>query len=226
MTRAIVLFSGGQDSTTCLALARLLFDEVIALSIFYGQRHRAELEAATEIATMFGVEHVLLDAPVVSTIGGSALVDATAPLTTDGGTPDIEMPQGLPSSFVPGRNALFFTLAAMVAAKRGARDIISGVCQTDFSGYPDCRRTFVDSTEKMLTEAMPSSIGPIRITTPLMWMTKAETVHLARRLPGCWEALARSITCYNGERPGCGKCAACDLRSRGFIEANEADPAT
>lgn len=224
MTKAIVLFSGGQDSTTCLALARVLYDEVVALSIFYGQRHRAELEAAREIAGMLNVQHIELDAPVIAEIGGSALVDDGAELAGDGGFGDSEVPSGLPTSFVPGRNALFLTIASMVAVKFGAKDIISGVCQTDFSGYPDCRREFIDAQQQALTRAMPSSCGPIRIITPLMHLTKAETVSLARRVDGCWEALARSITCYNGKRPGCGECPACELRARGFLEAGEADP--
>jgi 7-cyano-7-deazaguanine synthase len=100
------------------------------------------------------------------------------------------------------------------------------VCQTDFSGYPDCRRSFVDALEVALTAALPSSCGPLRIATPLMWLTKAETVRLARRLPGCWDALAHTVTCYEGARPGCGVCAACVLRARGFAEAGEHDPAS
>lgn len=225
MSKAVVLFSGGQDSTTCLYVAKQLHDEVIAVSVFYGQRHKRELEAAREIAAHAKVKHVVLEIPALGQLGGSALV-TDAPLRGEGGIADREMPQGLPTSFVPGRNALLLGLAAAVAVKEGARDIYSGVCQTDYSGYPDCRRDFVDALERALTLAMPSSSGPLRIVTPLMYLTKAETVCLAQRLPrACWEALALTVTCYNGERPGCGTCPACELRAKGFAEACFDDPA-
>jgi 7-cyano-7-deazaguanine synthase len=227
MTKAIALFSGGQDSTTCLFLARAMYDEVLAVSILYGQRHRAELQAAAHIASIAGVRHMVLEAPVLGKLGDSALVDDSLTLTADGGYGDAEAPGGLPSSFVPGRNALFLTLAAAVAVKEGAKDIVTGVCQTDFSGYPDCRREFIDALEQSLTLAMPSECGPIRIHTPLMYLTKAETVTMAQRLgDDCWDALGYSITCYNGKRPGCGECAACELRIKGFAEANLIDPSS
>ena len=136
------------------------------------------------------------------------------------------MPQGLPTSFVPGRNALLLTLAASFAATLDARDVVTGVCQTDYSGYPDCREEFVTAMQAALNLAMPSSLRPMRLHTPLMHLTKAETVALARRLPGAWDALALSVTCYNGQRPGCEVCPACALRGRGFDEAGEIDPAT
>lgn len=225
MSKAVALFSGGQDSTTCLYWAKQNFDEVVALSIYYGQRHREELNAAAEIARLAGVKHLILEAAFLAKLGGSALVDPSKPLTWDGGIPDAAMPQGLPSSFVPGRNAIMLTIAASVAVSEGAKDIVTGVCQTDYSGYPDCRREFIDAIEKSLSLAMPSSVGPIRVHTPLMHITKAETVRLGMRLPGCAEALAQSITCYEGKRPGCGVCPACDLRAKGFAEAGVPDPA-
>lgn len=225
MTRAIVLLSGGQDSTTCLFWARTMFDEVVALSVFYGQRHAAEVRSAHEIAEVAGVRLVRLEASELHDIGGSALVDRDQAIQAEGGAADAAMPQGLPTSFVPGRNALLLTLAAAVAVREGARDIVAGMCQTDYSGYPDCRREFIDALERALTLAMPSSAGPLRIITPLMHLTKAETARLARRLPGCWDALALTVTCYEGQRPGCGKCPACELRARGFAEAQLEDPA-
>lgn len=194
MSKAVVLFSGGQDSTTCLFWARVAFDEVVAVSVFYGQRHRAELRAAQEIAARASVRHLVLEAPALGALGGSALVDSISPIAGSGGHADAQAPGGLPTSFVPGRNALFLALAAAVAVKEGARDVVTGTCQTDYSGYPDCRREFIDAQERALTLAMPSSC-PIRVSTPLMYLTKAETVRLARRLPGCWEALALSVTC-------------------------------
>lgn len=224
MSKAIALLSGGQDSTTCLYWAKQNYDEVHAVSVFYGQRHRAELQAAADIAATARVKHTVLEAPVLGGLADSALVDESKPLLGEGGRPDVAMPQGLPTSFVPGRNILFLTLAAAVAVKEGAHDVVTGVCQTDYSGYPDCRREFVDAMEKALNLGMPSS-SHVRLLTPLMWLTKAETVRLAQRLgPECWGALGKSITCYLGQRPGCGKCPACDLRAKGFAEAGATDP--
>lgn len=225
MSKAIVLLSGGQDSTTSLFLAKTLFDEVVAVSCHYGQRHANELSAAAKVAELAGVKRLEVSIPVLENLGGSALVDTAKPLTWEGGLVDGAMPQGLPSSFVPGRNMLFLAVAAAVAVSQGTKDIVTGVCQTDFSGYPDCRREFIDAMERAATLAMPSSCGPIRIHTPLMWLTKSESVLLAKRLPGCWEALGQSITCYEGKRPGCGICPACVLRAKGFAEAGFADPA-
>jgi 7-cyano-7-deazaguanine synthase len=224
--RAVVLLSGGQDSTTCLFWAKREYHgEVLALSVHYGQRHASELVAADVIARAAGVPHLQLELPALAVIGDSALVDTSKPLTAAGGYADAEAPAGLPSSFVPGRNLLFLAHAAAYAVKVGSKTIVTGVCQTDFSGYPDCRREFIDAMEQACTLAMPSGVGPIKIKTPLMWMTKAETVALARTLPGCWEALALSVTCYHGKRPGCGTCPACELRAKGFEQAGEADPA-
>jgi 7-cyano-7-deazaguanine synthase len=228
--KTIVLLSGGQDSTTCLfwAISTLALgkaSDVVAVSARYGQRHSAELMAAQQIAQLAGVEHVVLDLPTLAQIGGSALVDASVPLTGDGGHVDEAMPQGLPTSFVPGRNAFFILAAAARGVRRGISTSVTGGCQTDYSGYPDCRRDFIDSMERMLTLAMPSSCGPFHVLTPLMRMTKAQTVDLAHQLGSqCWLAIAKSITCYNGKRPGCGACGACDLRAKGFDEARFLDP--
>lgn len=230
--KTIVLLSGGQDSTTCLfwaldVLARGKPADVIAVSASYGQRHSAELQAAREIARIAGVEHVTLTIPTLREIGGSALVDGEVPLKGDGGHVDEAMPQGLPTSFVPGRNAFFILAAAALGVKFGISTIVTGVCQTDYSGYPDCRRDFIDSMERMLTLAMPSSCGPFHVLTPLMRLTKRETVDMAHDLGAdCWRAIGKSITCYNGQRPGCGTCGACDLRRKGFEEALRTDPAT
>lgn len=232
MKTAVVLFSGGQDSTTCLYLARVLFDEVHALSVFYGQRHEAELEAARAIASRAKVEHQVIALPAFGRLvapRSALIVDREAELLQpalagDGGIADSAMPQGLPTSFVPGRNAMLLTLAASYAATIDARDVVTGVCQTDYSGYPDCREEFVQAMQAALDLAMPSSLRPMRLHAPLMRLTKAETVKLARRLPDCWEALALSVTCYQGKRPGCGACPSCALRAKGFAEAEEIDP--
>lgn len=223
--KAVVLLSGGQDSTTSLYWAKMNFDQVLAVSVNYGQRHNAELEAAGEIAKRAGVPRELLTLALLAQIGDSDLVKPDTLIMASGGRQDAKMVDGLPTSFVPGRNLLFLGAAAAFAVKHGIKDIVTGVCQADYSGYPDCRREFIDSFERTATLAMPSSSGPIRVHTPLMNISKAESVALARRLPGCWEALALSITCYEGKRPGCGKCPACELRAKGFAEAGETDPA-
>lgn len=215
MSRAVVLFSGGQDSTTCLWWARERFSEVRAVSIDYGQRHRAELDAAARIAMMAGVLHDVLRLDALAQLGGNALVDASRPV--------VGVEGGLPSTFVPMRNVLFLTLAAARAVQWGAEAVVCGACETDFSGYPDCRRNTMDAVEVALSLAVN---GRVRIDTPLMWLTKADTVRLARSMRGCWEALALSVTCYHGCRPGCGTCPACVLRARGFRDANAVDPAS
>lgn len=227
MSKAIVLLSGGQDSTTCLGWAKRKFDHIIALSLFYGQRHAAELDAAKRIAQMLMVdEHVSETVPVLKSLGGSALVDRDMVLKAEGGMVDAMAPAGLPTSFVPGRNLLFLSIAAAVAVTRGAQHIVTGVCQTDYSGYPDCREVFVKSMESTINYAMPSGNTPIFIHTPLMNLNKAETVRLAFELgPDVWSALGESITCYEGQKPGCGKCPACDLRAKGFSESGFSDPA-
>jgi 7-cyano-7-deazaguanine synthase len=222
--RAVVLLSGGQDSTTCLFLAKTLYDEVHAVSVAYGQRHERELTAAEKIAGLAHVPWSLFHVDAIGEMGDSALVSPDAEIRSAGGRPDPHAPGGLPTSFVPGRNFFLVGVAAAYAAKIGARAVVTGVCETDFSGYPDCRRDTLDAFERALALGLGAT-PPVRIETPLMYKTKAETVRLARRLPGCWQALAESITCYNGHHPGCGTCPACVLRHKGFEEAGCIDPA-
>ena len=225
MSKAIVLLSGGQDSATCLHWALTMFDEVEAVCMHYGQRHQVEIMASKAIAEAAGVRWTLCDVPYLKAMGNSALVDGSE-LRGSGGYVDEAMPEGLPTSFVPGRNLLFLSIASAYAVSRGARNVVTGVCQTDYSGYPDCREAFVQALEKAVTLAMPSSAGPIRLHTPLMHMTKAETVKLALRLGDeCMNALGKSITCYEGATPGCGECGACELREIGFSEVGIVDPA-
>lgn len=220
--KTVVLLSGGQDSTTCLHWAIDQKLEPYTVSFDYGQRHVRELEAAKQIAKNAGVPHTVLSLSVLKEIGDSALIDTTRELKGDGGLPDREMPKGLPTSFVPGRNILLLTAAAAYAVKIGAESVVGGMCQTDYSGYPDCRRETIDALERTLKLGLGK---PIRLLTPLMFLTKAETVRMARELPSCWTALGFAITCYLGERPGCGKCPACELRQKGFEEAGCKDPA-
>lgn len=223
---AVVLLSGGQDSTTCLYWARANFaDGVHAISFDYGQRHRAELEAAQAIAEEAGVPWFLAKLPVLAQLADSALTNPENVLTASGGLEDAKAPGGLPSSFVPGRNMLFLATAAAYAVKLRARHLVTGICQMDYSGYPDCREPFALAMEAAINAGMPSSCG-IELHTPLMNLSKRDTVHLAVSLTGCMEALARSVTCYNGLRPGCGTCPACEVRRAGFLAAGVIDPAT
>ncbi len=214
-SKAIVVLSGGQDSTTCLywALDRFGDAGVEALTFDYGQRHRIELECAAKVAQYAGVAHTTLPIDTFSALGGNAL--------TDSGMQVAEPPDnGLPNTFVPGRNLIFLTFATAFAWQRGIGDLVTGVAQTDYSGYPDCRRETIDAMEKTLKLGMERTFT---IHTPLMNLSKKETVELARDL-GALDAMAMTHTCYNGERPPCGECPACRLRARGFQEAGVADP--
>lgn len=222
--KALVLFSGGQDSATCLAWALENFDEVETVGFDYGQRHRVELECRTEFLdritdlnpiwkTKLGPDH-MLDLSVLGQISDTGLTrDAEIALRDD----------GLPNTFVPGRNLLFFTLAAALAFRRNARHMIGGMCETDYSGYPDCR----DDTLKSLQVTLNLGMGSCSVVhTPLMWIDKAGTWSLAHELGG--DALVELVrehthTCYRGVREnrnewgyGCGDCPACDLRIKGW----------
>ena len=214
--KALVLFSGGQDSTTCLFWALQNFESVVAVNIHYGQRHAVEVDAAKKIAEFARVELIEVQTDVFKSIGDSAMFH-----------PEQDISQAhrssgnLPASFVPGRNLLFLTIAAAIAYKHDITDIVTGVCQTDYSGYPDCR----DHPIKALTVALGLGMDhPFNIHTPLMFMTKAESIHLAWRIPGCFDALAWSHTCYEGKVPPCGWCPSCLLRQKGFEEAGMPDP--
>lgn len=210
---AVVLFSGGQDSTTCLAWAAARFRRLLAVTIDYGQRHRIELDAARAIATAAGVEHITLPCDSFRALGGNSLTgDQTVEATVPAG--------GLPNTFVPGRNLIFLTLAAAVAWQRGISELVTGVCQTDYSGYPDCRADTMTALQAALRAGLDA---PLTIHAPLMHLTKAETVLMMRDL-GRLDWLALSHTCYNGSVPPCGRCPACALRAKGFAEAGVTDP--
>lgn len=214
---ALVVLSGGQDSTTCLywALDRFGAGSVEALTFDYGQRHGIELEAARRVAAHAGVPHAVLPINTFAALGGNALTDASVAVPQGEGDG-----QGLPATFVPGRNLVFLTLAAAYAWPRGIGHLVAGVAQTDYSGYPDCRLETMQALERAIALGMEKEI---RIHTPLMQRSKKETVLLAREL-GALEAMALTHTCYQGRRPPCGECAACLLRARGFAEAGIPDP--
>lgn len=220
MSSALVVLSGGQDSTTCLYWAKRAAEVVHAITFDYGQRHVAEVEAAMLIAERACVQsHTIVQLGPV--FGGES------PLTSKNSVPlysslaEVEAIQGVASTFVPGRNIGFLALAASHAVALGCTSLVTGICQTDYSGYPDCRESFRVAMEKALREGLDKST--FRIVAPLMDLTKAESVKLARTLPGCWEALAFSHTCYSGEFPP-QPTAATWLRVKGFLEAGEKDP--
>lgn len=210
----VVLLSGGQDSTTCLAWAQQHWERVEALCFDYGQRHRIELQAAKRIAAMAGVPFSLLPCDSFTALGGNALTGDEA---VDEALPTAD---ALPNTFVPGRNLIFLGLAAAFAWQRGISDLVTGVCETDYSGYPDCREATMESLAQTLSLGLDT---PMRIHTPLMHLDKAATVRLAADL-GALSLLAESHTCYQGHVPPCGCCPACRLRAKGFAEAGVADP--
>ena len=227
---ALILFSGGQDSATCLAWALDRFEQVETIGFDYGQRHSVELECRASFrdkvvglkqdwASKLGPDH-MLDLSVIGQVSDAALTsDAAIALRDD----------GLPNTFVPGRNLLFFTLAAALASRRHLRHLVGGMCETDYSGYPDCR----DDTLKSLQVTLNPGIGSNHVLhTPLMWIDKAQTWKMAQNLGG--SALVDLIrtethTCYLGERDrlhewgyGCAACPACDLRQRGWANFKHA----
>ncbi|QDQ02591.1 7-cyano-7-deazaguanine synthase QueC [Lysinibacillus fusiformis] len=207
--KAIVVFSGGQDSTTCLFWAQERFEEVEAVTFDYGQRHLLEIECAKEIAAELGVTHHILDMSLLNQLAPNALTRQ-----------DIEVKDGegggLPSTFVPGRNLLFLSFAGVLASQVGAKHIVTGVCETDFSGYPDCRDIFIKSLNVTLNLSMDDSFV---IDTPLMWLNKAQTWELADQLGALEFVRQRTLTCYNGViADGCGECPACKLRKKGLDE--------
>jgi len=227
---ALVVFSGGQDSATCLAWALSRFERVETLGFDYGQRHSVELACRSDVLARFRQlrpdwaarlgQDTQLDLPMFQQLGETALTHDVA-ITMTG--------HGLPSTFVPGRNLMFMTLAAAQAYRRGLKRLVTGVCETDFSGYPDCR----DDTMKALQVALNLGMqARMVIDTPLMWRTKAQTWELAHELGGADLVeliLEHTHTCYTGERTtrrawgyGCGTCPACELRAAGWEQYAEA----
>jgi 7-cyano-7-deazaguanine synthase len=221
---ALVLFSAGQDSATCLAWALSRYARVETIGFFYGQRHAIEMEQRAPLREAIAA----LNVDWRTRLGGDVVVDisgygalAESALTTDRAIAMAE--SGLPTTFVPGRNLVFLTVAAAHAYRRGIDVLVAGMCETDFSGYPDCRRDTIDAQERALALGLER---PIRVETPLMHLTKGQTWSLARDLGG--DALVTAIveqshTCYQGDRVhrhawgyGCAACPACDLRAAGW----------
>lgn len=215
--KALVVLSGGQDSTTCLywAIDRFGRSNVSSITFDYGQKHRIELECAREVAAAAGVANVCLPIDTFAALGGDALTDMAIPVSDEA-----DQETELPVTFVAGRNLIFLTFAAAHAYRHGIQHIVTGVAQTDYSGYPDCREETMVALQRAITLGMDREFT---IHTPLMHRSKKETVELAVRL-GVLEAMALTHTCYNGLRPPCGECQACRLRARGFAEAGVQDP--
>jgi 7-cyano-7-deazaguanine synthase len=215
--KALVIFSGGQDSTTCLYWALNRYKEVECITFNYGQKHSVELDCAKKLCDYENVKQTVIDISFLDTIVKSAL-------TSNGNVNELNE-KGLPSSFVPNRNQLFITMAHAYAQKIGADTLVTGVCQTDYSGYPDCRETFIKAIEWSTNMGSESNI---KIEIPLMYLTKAETFDLAKK-EGCLDRVIHySHTCYNGDRQhfnewgyGCGECPACELREKGYYEFKE-----
>ena len=212
---ALVVLSGGQDSTTCLYWALARFSSVETLTFDYGQRHRIEIDCAARIARQAGVRNTVLPLDTLAVLGGNSLTDESMTIRDDD-----DRGSGLPNSFVPGRNLLFLTAAAAYAWQHEIDHIVTGVAQTDYSGYPDCRRETLAALQQALRLGMESNV---ELHTPLMDLSKKDTVLLAQSL-GALDAMALTHTCYMGERPPCGLCPACVLRAKGFAEAGIADP--
>ena len=207
---AIVVFSGGQDSTTCLLWAKKRYKEVIAISFDYGQKHKAELDCAKDITSRLGVEWHVMDMSLLNQLAPNSLTRSD--IVVDENAPK----EGPPNSVVDGRNMLFLTFAAVFAKQRGITDLVTGVSQSDFSGYPDCRDVFIKSLNTTLNLAMDYTFC---IETPLMWIDKADTWKLADDLGGLNLVLKDTLTCYNGIKGDCrGHCPSCKLRRQGYEE--------
>lgn len=207
---ALVVFSGGQDSTTCLFWAKQHFKKVFALSFVYGQKHSLEVELAEKIAREAEVEWSVMDVSFISSLStGCSLTDISLEIEAEKAEGDT-----FPSTFVPGRNLFFLSVAAVRARELGIKHLVTGVSQTDFSGYPDCRDAFIKSLNVTLNLAMDEQFV---IHTPLMWIDKAQTWALADEL-GVMDVIRyKTLTCYNGiPGDGCGHCPACKLRREGL----------
>lgn len=205
---ALVVFSGGQDSTTCLFWAKKRFKKVYALSFIYGQKHVKEVELARSIAEKAEVEFDVMDVSFIGHLGRNSLTDTSIHM-------DEEKPaDSFPNTFVPGRNLFFLSIAAVYAREHGVNHIVTGVSQTDFSGYPDCRDSFIKSLNVTLNLAMDEQFV---LHTPLMWIDKAQTWALADRLGVLDLIRHKTLTCYNGiPGDGCGHCPSCKLRREGL----------
>ncbi|WP_414054165.1 7-cyano-7-deazaguanine synthase QueC [Macrococcus equi] len=203
--KALVVFSGGQDSTTCLFWAMKNFSEVEAVTFNYGQRHALEIEIAQKITEDLNIKHHILDMSLLSQLSPNALTNHNLEITHE---------ETIPNTFVPARNLLFMSFAAALAYQIEAKNLVTGVCETDFSGYPDCRDNFIKSLNVTINLAMDLNF---EIHTPLMWLDKKETWALADKLGKLDYVRQNTLTCYEGiPADGCGECPSCLLRNQGL----------
>ena len=227
-SKILVVLSGGQDSTTCLFLAKQQYDEVHVITFNYGQRHFIEIEAAIKVAKMAGVaSHEIIQVPNCLISKSPLISNAELEKYENAEQMDSVIGDRREATFVPMRNALFLTIAANRAEAIGIPNIMTGVCQMDGANYDDCRPNFIYATEQYINTALGHDhrgTPEIFIHTPLMNLTKADTVELARRLPGCWEAMAYTHTSYDGKYPPTDMNHANVLRAKGFEDAGLPDP--
>ncbi len=211
MRRAVVMFSGGQDSTTCLIQALQQYDDVHCITFDYRQKHRTEIDVACQLAFDLGIKtHKVIDVSFFNEFAISSLTNGDMPVPVWSES----IKNAVPSTFVPGRNILFFTLAAVYSCQVDAQAVIAGVCETDFSGYPDCRDQFVRALNHAV---ILGTARNIRFETPLMWLNKAETWAMADYYHQFENVCQHTLSCYNNIKGiGCGECAACHLRSQGL----------
>lgn len=216
---AVVVLSGGQDSAVCLYWALSKGYNVSTITFNYGQRHSIELESAKKIARLAGVSNYIINIPNI--------LKGASPLVSDNDLKQynsyVDIPSGVDNTFVPLRNQLFITVAANYAYSYGIRNLVFGACKDDYDGYPDCRRSFIQAIE-LACNLGTFTDKPLKIITPLLEMSKRETVELALSLKGCMEALAYSHTAYDGKYPPTSKDHASLLRAKGFEEAGVRDP--
>jgi 7-cyano-7-deazaguanine synthase len=217
MKKAVILFSGGLDSTTCLAIAKNQGFDCHTLSFQYGQKHSIELNAAKKIAEIYQAKHTIIDVPI-GQVGGSALTDANIEV------PDYQSPNDIPITYVPARNTIFLSFALGFAETLQAKDIFIGVSAVDYSGYPDCRPEYIKAFQTLANLATKIGIeeNNIQIHTPLIHLSKAETIQLGLKLGVNY---ANTVSCYraNSEGHACGTCDSCVLRKKGFVDARIRD---
>lgn len=222
-TKSMVILSGGQDSTTCLYWAKQKFDEVYAICFDYGQKHKLEIESAKKVCELTNTPLDIIHVPQILK-GRSPLTNPNESLETytDYESMDKVIGDRVELTFVPMRNAFFITLASNYALEKDCYNLVTGVCQMDNANYPDCRIEFIKAQQYTINLAL--GITNFEIHTPLINLSKAESIELAKTLNGCMEGLAYSHTCYAGQYPPCGECHSCVLRAEGFKQANTPDP--
>jgi 7-cyano-7-deazaguanine synthase len=217
--KAVIVLSGGLDSTTCMGIAKAEGYDLYPITFHYGQRHNREVEQAIEVGKYYGVaDHRIVDLTFLKDIGGSALTDETVEVPT-------EAEEGIPVTYVPARNMIFLSLASAYAEVIGATAVYTGVSAVDYSGYPDCRPEFIQSMEETINLATKAGVTGknISVETPLISLSKKETIEKGLSLEVPYDL---TTSCYNGKEAACGQCDSCVLRLKGFKEAGAADPIT